>query len=106
MTRDHDQALSAFIKHLADHGRTLNATKCKLLTDSLSFFGQIFTAEGMTPDPAHILDLQNASVPTNVHELRSFLGMANYSSRYIPNYTKISELISHGLQVIRLPLIN
>ena len=89
--KDHDLALSACLKRLADHGLTLNASKCKLLTDSLSFFGQVFTAEGTTPDPARVIDLQNASVPTNVHEVRSFLGMANYSSRYIPNYATISE---------------
>ena len=88
---DHVQALSACLQRLADHGLTLNASKCKLLTDSLSFFGQVFTAEGTTPDPARVLDLQNALVPTNVHEVRSFLGMANYSSRYIPNYATISE---------------
>ena len=88
---DHDQALSACLQRLADHGLTLNASKCKLLTDSLSFFGQVFTAEGTTPDPARVLDLQNALVPTNVHEVRSFLGMANYSSRYIPNYATITE---------------
>ena len=69
----------------------MNASKCKLLKDSLSFFGQVFTVEGTTPDPARVLDLHNASVPTNVHEVRSFLGMANYSSRYIPNYATISE---------------
>ena len=45
-----DQALSACLKRLADHGLTLNASKCKLLTDSLSFFGQVFTAEGTKPD--------------------------------------------------------
>ena len=108
---DHDQALSA---GLADHDLTLNASKYKLLTDSLSFFGQVFTAQGTTPDPARVLDVQNALVPTNVHEVRSFLGMANYSGRYICNYATISEPlrvltkkcpISHGLQAIRLLLI-
>ena len=58
---------------------------------TLSFFGQLFTAEGTTPDPARVLDAQNALVPTNVHEVRSSLGMANYSSRYIPNYATISK---------------
>ena len=88
---DHDQALSASLKRLAGHGLTLNASKCKLLTASLSFSGQVFTAEGTTPDQARALDVQNALVPTNVHEVRSFLGMANYSSKYIPNYAAISE---------------
>ena len=88
---DHDQALSDCFKRLANHGLTLNASKCKLLAESLSFFGQVFTAEGTTLDPARILDLQNASVPTSIHEVGSFLGIANYSSRYIPNYATILE---------------
>ena len=57
---DHDQALSVCLKLLANHGLTLNASKCKLLTDSLSIFGQVFTAEGTTPHPTRVLDLQNA----------------------------------------------
>ena len=88
---DHDQALSDCFKRVANHGLTLNASKCKLLAESLSFFGQVFTAEGMTLDPALILDLQTASVPTDVHEVRSFLGMANYSNKYIPNNAAILE---------------
>ena len=88
---DHDQALSDCFKRVANHGLTLNASKCKLLAESLSFFGQVFTAEGTTLDPALILDLQTASVPTDVHEVRSFLGMANYSNKYIPNNAAILE---------------
>ena len=61
------------------------------MTDSLLFFSQVFTAEETKQVPAHILDFQNASVPTNVHEVRSFLGIANYSSRYIPNYATVLE---------------
>ena len=87
---DHDQALSACLKRLGDHGLALNSSKCRLLTGSLSFFGQAFNVEGTTPDPTLVLDLQNPSVPTNVLEIRSFLGVANYSSRYIPNYAIIS----------------
>ena len=51
----------------------------------------MFSAEGTKSDPARITDLQNAQIPKNVHEIRSFLGMANYSSRYIPDYATITE---------------
>ena len=88
---EHDQALSSCLTRLSENGLTLNAAKCKLLTTSLSFFGQVFSAEGTKPDPARITDLQNAQIPKNVHEIRSFLGMANYSSRYIPDYATITE---------------
>ena len=88
---EHDQALSCCLTRLSENGLTLNATKCKLLTSSLSFFGQVFSAEGRKPDPARIIDLQKAQVPKNVHEVRSFLGMVNYSSRYIADYATITE---------------
>ena len=88
---ENDQALSSFLNRLSEHDLKLNAAKCKLLTTSRSFFGQVFSAEGTKPGPAHITDLQNAEIPKNVHEVRSFLGMANYSSCYIPDYATITE---------------
>ena len=87
---EHDKALDACLKRLSDKGLTLNATKCKFLSTSLSFFGQIFSEAGTHPDPKHVLDLLKAPVPANVHEVRSFLGMAKYNSKYIANYATVS----------------
>ena len=64
---EHDQALPSCLNRLSENGQTFNATKCKLLTTSLSVFGQMFSAEGTKPDPARITDLQNAQIPKNVH---------------------------------------
>ena len=36
-------------------------------------------------------DLSNAAVPTNIQEVRSLLGMANYSAKYIPNFATITS---------------
>ena len=87
---EHDKALNACLHRLSHKGLTLNASKCKFLTKSLSVFGQIFSANGTHPDPKHIQDLQDAAVPTNVHEVRSFLGMANYNCKYIPDYATVT----------------
>ena len=43
----------------------------------------------MHPDPKRVEDLLNAPRSTNVHEVRSLLGMANYSSKYIQDYATI-----------------
>ena len=88
---EHDKALSNCLQRLSENGLTLNPTKCKFLETSLSFFGHIFTADGVRPDPKRVSDLQNAPIPSNVHEVRSLLGMANYSCRYIPDYATITE---------------
>ena len=79
--QEHDKALNDCLQKLSDKGLTLNASKCKFLSTSLSFFGQIFSATGTRPDPKHVQDLQDAQVPKNVHEVRSFLGMANYNCK-------------------------
>ena len=88
---EHDAALRNSLKRLQEKGLTLNANKCSFLQPSLEFFGQIFSAEGTRPDPKRIIDLQNMSTPTNAQEVRSLLGMANYSSRYIRNYATITS---------------
>ena len=74
-----------------EKGLKLNKPKCKFLTKTLSFFGQIFSDAGIRPDPKRVKDLQDAPVPTNVHEVCSFLRMVNYSSKYIPNFATTTE---------------
>ena len=69
----------------------LNQSKCKFLDTTLSFFGQVFSSQGCKPDPKRVQDLQNAQIPRNVHEVRSLLGMANYSSKYIANFATITS---------------
>ena len=50
MKQQHDTALEQCLKHLSDKGMTLNRGKCSFLQPTLSFFGQIFNAEGTRPD--------------------------------------------------------
>ena len=89
---EHDTALRNCLKRLQEKGLTLNAKKCSFLQPTLEFFGQIFSAEGKCPDPKRrVTDLQNMPTPTNAQEVRSLLGMANYSSKYIRNYATITS---------------
>ena len=68
----------------------MNKSKCKFLSETLDFFGQIFSKDGTRPDPKRVNDLLNAAVLKNAHDVRSLLGMANYSSKYIPNFATIT----------------
>ena len=53
--------------------------------------GLIFSEKGVSPSPEKVQAIKDISPPTSVHEVRSFLGMANYVSRFIPNCTNMSE---------------
>ena len=86
---EHDANLDKCLQRLAMKGLRLNRSKCNILSTTLSFFGQAFSKEGTYPDPRRVADLLNAPQPNNAHEVRSILGMANYSSKYIRNFATL-----------------
>ena len=99
--QEHDQALENCLKRLKEKGLTLNKSECCFLNTELEFFGQIFSEQGTRPDPRRTQDVIDASVPKNVSELRSFLGMVTVSSKYIANFatiaTPLRELTKTGI---------
>ena len=88
---EHDKNLQQVLLRLREKGLTLNKKKCVFGRDNLKYLGYIFSKEGMSPDPAKVSALNDASAPTHPTEVRSLLGMANYCSRFILNYATITE---------------
>ena len=87
---DHDQALRAVFKKFSESGLTLNKKKCQFNMASLEFFGFIFSAAGVSPDPKKVEAIHKASPPTSTSGIRSFLGMATYCAKFIPNFSDVS----------------
>ena len=48
------------------------------------------SANGVAPDPAKLEAVKDWKVPTNVTELQSFLGFANFFRRFIKGYSGIA----------------
>ena len=86
---EHDSNLDKCLQRLKAKGLRLNKSKCSFLNNTLSFFGQVFS-EGTRPDSKRVTDLLNAPQPTNSHEVRSFLGMANHSNKYIRDFATLT----------------
>ena len=88
---EHDKALNECLARLKARNLIVNRQKCKFLQPELSFFGMVFSEDGVKPDPNKIADLVDASIPSNASEVRSLLGMANFSAKFIPNFADITE---------------
>ena len=56
----------------------------------LSFARLIFSAEGIKPDPERIVSLTRFPVPRDVTGVRSFLGLANQLSGFVPDFVHMT----------------
>ncbi|GAA6090226.1 uncharacterized protein K02A2.6-like [Tachysurus ichikawai] len=77
----HNRSLEAVFQRLHENNLTINKGKCDFHKTSLEFFGYLFSNKGIAPDPTK----NDMPPPLNQSEMRSLLGMANYSVRFIPN---------------------
>ena len=74
---EHDARLHGVLQRLEKAGITLNVDKCELSKSEVVFLGHIITSVGIRPDPRKTDAIMEMKEPTNVGELRSFLGMVN-----------------------------
>ena len=89
--QEHDQALHAVLQQFANSGLTISPEKCELHKDSLTFFGLVFSANGVSPDPTKVKAIHDARPPASVGEVRSFLGMVTYCAKFIPNFSDVTK---------------
>uniref|UniRef100_A0A5S6Q5I1 RNA-directed DNA polymerase n=1 Tax=Trichuris muris TaxID=70415 RepID=A0A5S6Q5I1_TRIMR len=90
-TYEHDRNLDAVIHRLQQYDVTLNSSKCKLRQTELLFLGYKITRAGIRPEKSHLTAISEMHEPTNVHELRSLLGLLSWYSKFIPNFSTLAE---------------
>ena len=82
----HSKRMRQVLTRLRDVNITLNWAKCKIGMTELEFFGYLVSEKGIGPTENRVKAVVDAREPENIHELRSFLGLVNYSARFIPQY--------------------
>ena len=84
---DHIKDLDKVFDKLDALGIKVRGDKIKLGVKELPFLGQIVGVDGVKPDPAKLKAIKDLAVPSTVHQLRRFLGMASYYRKFIKNFS-------------------
>jgi hypothetical protein len=87
---EHAEHIRSVLLKLREHKLYAKASKCEFVKDSIEFLGQQICAGGITPTEAKLKAIRDWATPQNVHDVRSFLGFANYYRRFIRNYADIA----------------
>ena len=89
--KQHDIRLEAVLSRLEENGVTLNLGKCEFAKEKVDFLGHRIGKDGNEVDPSKVEAIRQMRAPTDVPELRRFLGMANQMGKYIPNLAQICK---------------
>jgi transposase InsO family protein len=95
---DHLHNLDLVFKRLESAGLTLKLPKCVFTTPSVEYLGHIIDKDGLHPSPTKVEAIKRAPEPQSVSELKSFLGLLNYYSKFLPNLSIILSPLYRLLQ--------
>ena len=79
---EHDRNFLAFMEKCMENNLTLNLEKIQFKQEQVSFYGHVWSEQGISPDPKKIQALKHMEFPPDKETMRSFLGMINYLNRY------------------------
>ena len=91
---EHLDRLDQVLQRLEEHGLRLQKSKCEFLKDRVEYLGHIIDKDGLHPVPEKGRAIIDAPAPSNVSELRSYLGMLQHYARFLPN---LSSELSHSM---------
>jgi hypothetical protein len=97
---EHSQHLAQVFQALHENHLSVKMEKCTFGQKSVEYLGQIIQGDGVATDPMKITAITKWSSPTNVIELRSFLGLTINYKRFIKNYGVICRPLFNGLKKV------
>jgi hypothetical protein len=91
--KEHEEHLRIVLQRLRDHQLYVKFSKCEFWLTKVQFLGHVVSSEGISVDPSKDREVLDWKPPRTVHQVWSFLCLAGYYHRFIPNFSKIAKPI-------------
>ena len=95
---EHLENLVHVLGRLEQAGLKAKLAKCLFMSEEVPYMGYLVNEKGQCPIPEKTNALLHAPAPTNVSEVKSYLGMLNYYGRFLPDLSTVLEPIHELLR--------
>ena len=95
---EHAEHIRIVLQILRERQLYAKFSKFQFWLNKVAFLSHVILAEGISVDPQKIEAIVNWKPPTNVSEIRSFLGLAGYYKKIVEGFSKIATPLTNLLK--------
>jgi len=72
----------------------INPKKCIFFKQKQVCLGHVISGEGIQTDPEKVSAINGLKTPTNLKELRQWIGMESWYRRFVPSFATIVQTVT------------
>jgi hypothetical protein len=95
---EHAKRLQHVLERFEKASLQLQPGKCVFAQPEVQYLGYRITRDGILPSPEKIQAVREHPVPRNAKDVRSFLGLASFYRRLVPNLQKLPSHLQNSIR--------